>query len=86
MYAFRFRRGTASEWTEENPVLRSGEPGVEIDTNRLKIGDGVRTWNLLPYFVNEDVVRQLIDDLTNNVVVSHTRPVGYPDYTVWLEI
>ena len=86
MYAFRLRRGTASEWTEENPTLRSGEPGVEIDTNRVKIGDGVQTWNLLPYFVNEDVIRQLIADSTSNFVVSHTMPVGYPDGTVWIEI
>jgi hypothetical protein len=32
-------------------VLDSGEPGLERDTNRLKIGDGVTPWNRLPYYL-----------------------------------
>lgn len=36
-------------WTSVNPLLRLAEPGFESDTNRLKIGDGVRRWNSLPY-------------------------------------
>lgn len=46
---FQFRRGTAAEWAAANPVLADGEPGVERDTGKQKIGDGVRTWNALPY-------------------------------------
>ena len=33
----------------ENPTLAQGEIGIELDTNRFKIGDGVRGWNTLPY-------------------------------------
>lgn len=44
-----FRRDTASTWTATNPVLASGEPGVETDTGKLKVGDGTRNWNTLPY-------------------------------------
>ncbi len=41
----RFRRGTAAEWAAANPVLADGEPGHEIDTGVVKIGDGVTAWN-----------------------------------------
>lgn len=45
------RRGTASEWALENPILAAGEFGVELDTNKLKCGDGVSFWNDLEYVV-----------------------------------
>jgi hypothetical protein len=44
----QLRRDTAANWTTANPVLGQGEPGAEIDTGRLKIGDGVKTWTALP--------------------------------------
>jgi hypothetical protein len=43
------RRDTAANWTAVNPVLLSGEWGLETDTRRLKIGDGVTAWNALAY-------------------------------------
>ncbi len=46
---FQFRRSTASEWTNVNPLLLSGELGLETDTHFIKIGDGVNNWNSLPY-------------------------------------
>jgi hypothetical protein len=46
---FQLRRSTSSNWTSTNPILQSGEPGFEIDTYKLKIGDGITRWNLLPY-------------------------------------
>lgn len=46
---FRLRRGTSEAWARVNPVLLYGEPGFEKDTNKLKIGDGVKAWNDLPY-------------------------------------
>lgn len=45
----QWRRDTAANWTSVNPVLSEGMPGYEKDTGRLKIGDGVTAWNLLPY-------------------------------------
>lgn len=45
----RVRRGTAAQWSLANPILASGEPGQETDTNKLKIGDGVTAWNSLGY-------------------------------------
>ena len=43
------KRGTAEAWKRNNPVLAKGEPGFEIDTNRLKIGTGEKAWNDLKY-------------------------------------
>lgn len=45
----QFRKGTAAQWTSVNPVLDSGEPGFESDTNKLKFGDGTTAWNSLAY-------------------------------------
>ena len=45
----QLRRGTAEEWSTVNPVLALAEMCLEIDTNLFKIGNGVATWNELPY-------------------------------------
>lgn len=47
---FQLKRGNAEAWTRNNPVLKSAEPGYELDTGKLKLGDGVTAWNDLPYF------------------------------------
>lgn len=44
----QFRRGTALSAAVSDPVLAEGEPGYEVDTGVLKIGDGVTTWTNLP--------------------------------------
>lgn len=43
------RNDTAERWLQFNPVLLKGEIGIEIDTNRIKIGDGVTAWASLDY-------------------------------------
>ncbi len=57
----RFRRSTASDWTTKNPVLLSGEPAVETDTGKFKIGDGVKTWTALPYVGGGDAPALILD-------------------------
>lgn len=46
---FQWRNDTAADWTSNNPVLILGEPGLESDTGKFKIGDGVTAWNSLDY-------------------------------------
>ncbi len=46
----QLRRDTAANWSSANPTLAQGEPGLEIDTGKLKYGDGTTAWNSLPYF------------------------------------
>jgi hypothetical protein len=45
------RTRTAAEWTALNEVLRNKELGIESDTGRDKLGNGVTTWNALAYRV-----------------------------------
>lgn len=50
-YTIKLRRGTAGDWATVNPVLSEGEPGIEFETNYLKLGDGVTPWNDLEYTI-----------------------------------
>ena len=48
------RNDTAANWeTNKTTVLKKGEVGIEIDTNKMKIGDGVTTYGNLKYFGGE---------------------------------
>ena len=51
----QLRHDTAANWTAKNPVLMVGELGFEIDTNKFKIGDGVKEWNALEYAVKDEI-------------------------------
>lgn len=47
------RRDSSTNWTTTNPVLAQGEIGYEIDTDKIKFGDGITSWNTLTYFSGE---------------------------------
>lgn len=49
IYTIQLKRGKAASWSSLNLVLNAGEPGYEIDTGKLKIGNGSTAWNDLPY-------------------------------------
>ena len=53
----QLRRDTAANWTAYNPILLEGEPGIELDTDQWKLGDGIHTWSQLAYRGGE-VVQQ----------------------------
>lgn len=38
---FYFKRGKAASWTAQNLILGPGEPGFELDTGKLKVGNGI---------------------------------------------
>ena len=62
----RQKRDTAANWTNNNPVLLNGELiVVETSTGaiRLKVGDGVKTFNQLPFL--DETLRALITDVDN---------------------
>lgn len=47
---------TKAQWEAKNPILKSGEIGIEavytdgvLVTSKIKVGDGNSTWNELPY-------------------------------------
>ena len=43
------RNDSSTNWETANPVLLKGEMGVATDLNKIKIGDGIKTWNELSY-------------------------------------
>lgn len=45
----QFRRGTVSQATSLNETLAEGQPFLETDTNKLKIGNGSSAYSDLPY-------------------------------------
>lgn len=59
---FRLKRGTATRWSEVNPILDPGEPGFITDENRLKIGDGITPWNNLPYMGESNVISEPVKE------------------------
>ncbi len=54
VYTVKNRRGPASEWASVAPVLAAGEFGIESDTGKIKVGDGVTAWSVLPYLTDHD--------------------------------
>ena len=64
------RRGTAAEWTASNPILLEGEVGVETDSKKLKVGDGLTAWASLPYIT-----------LTPTAAASLYAPIANPTFT-----
>lgn len=71
------RNDTATNWTTSNPTLGKGEVGVEIDTYKLKIGDGSTAWNSLKYFGTNVVVEGegsvIVDAVYENGVLTLTK-------------
>lgn len=63
------RRGTASQWSIADPILASGEFGLETDTKLVKIGDGTSLWSVLTY-QGPQLAAQI------NSATAKTTPVG----------
>jgi hypothetical protein len=84
-----FRKGTATQWSDVNPVLSSGEPGYDLTNGILKIGDGVSNWVALSGIGSSSVggsfssvgVRGIISTTgtLTSFAVSGGYPVGYLD-------
>ena len=49
IYTIQLKRGKSSSWINLNPILKPGEPGFEIDTGKIKIGNGTNDWKSLSY-------------------------------------
>lgn len=55
---FQLRRGDSEFYDGQGDklTLAAGEPAFELDTGRLKIGDGKTVWNSLPYINDKEFV------------------------------
>ena len=79
---FKVRRGQSQVWADINPILAEGEPGYELDTHRLKIGDGEKSWNELPYIggssteipeLQEYVTKEELESLVKDYIPSSEK-------------
>ena len=69
------RRDTSANWISANPVLASGEFGLETDTDKAKLGDGTTVWTSLGYGVSSTSIRT--DDSNEfSEVAEKTVPVS----------
>lgn len=53
-HRYKLKKKTTAAWATSNEVLLDGEPGLELTTAgalKMKIGDGVKTWAQLAYFI-----------------------------------
>lgn len=55
----KLRRDTAANWDTTNPVLASGEMGIETDTGLHKFGNGTANWGALPYAAATRMLQQV---------------------------
>ena len=67
-----FKVNTRSQWEALNPVVLAGEPGLESDTENLKIGDGRTTWSGLPYFGSPSYCGSFWDETSQVATLANT--------------
>ena len=73
------KRDSTLNWYASNPRLALGEPGVDMDLHRFKIGNGIDRWNELPY-MDDDLYKLLgkqeqktadyVQDLLNKIAAN----------------
>jgi hypothetical protein len=65
----RLRRDISSDWTAKNPILASGELGLELDTKRIRMGDGRTRWNSLDYIAPWPEMIEMIEEAIADLVI-----------------
>ena len=77
----RIRRDTSYNWSQVNPTLLLGEQGYEVDTGKMKIGNGTSRYFDLPYFgadldsLNGDLLSSRIKLQTIEIDLLKSLPV-----------
>lgn len=72
----QLRRGTAEQWSTTNPVLTVGEIGIELDTLKFKIGNGLN-WNSITSYANV-TPSSLSNNLSEYILASTQGSPGGP--------
>lgn len=66
---------TQAEWATLNPILFKYEIGIESDTGFFKFGNGISSWNELPY--SRSALNELKEgngiSIENNVISVNLR-------------
>ena len=66
----QFKRGTTAAWEANGLILAAGEPGFNLTDKKLKIGDGIHTYDELP-----EVNRDTIDENTLSTIIATSQTV-----------
>ena len=62
------KRDYSFKWAQNNPVLEDGEPGYELDTGILKIGNGDARWlDLDGYAPGTEIYDEVLNYLSDHV-------------------
>lgn len=75
MIRIQLRRDTPFRWMALNPVLADGEPGVELGTGLVKIGDGTSAWSELKYVVPKPTPGAEMTSLPNHINADLPHPI-----------
>lgn len=75
-FTIRFRRGTAAQASASSRVLALGEPALETDTGRLRIGDGVTATQNLDYYPSATEQFASIDQVAGGNVGDRDTDLG----------
>jgi len=76
----KIRRDLSINWNNINPVLADGEIGLELDTDKIKIGNNINAWNDLPYLtegVLADIRRKTKDEWTVQNTILEPGELGF---------
>ncbi len=66
-----FKRGSLAEFNAADPILASGEPAFAIDTNTLKIGNGVDSWaNLNSFISTYDLKKAIVNVAIPSIAIN----------------
>lgn len=84
--AITFRKGSATQWSNTNPVLASGEPGYDLTNNILKIGDGVSAWNSLSNHKHTSSDITNFNSSVSGLVSGIYAPLNNPNFSGILSI
>jgi len=64
-----------ADWANINPVLAKGEAGYELELGNLKIGDGRKAWNNLPYHGSPGYWGSFYDTISQTATANTPTPI-----------
>jgi len=64
-----------ADWASINPVLANGEAGYELELGNLKIGDGRKAWNSLPYHGSPGHWGSFYDTISQTATANTPTPI-----------
>ena len=68
-------RKTRETFLTENPVLSDGQLGIELDTGKIKLGDGTTVYSLLPYIAYGDSIADAYAIFSSSENLAKLNPV-----------